>query len=1314
MSRRRTHRGSQEEGKETNSGPYDCWYGEKAACMVLETDVQSLRTMAVRGESEFGLVRWVFTNKEGIESNETRWYYIVHPDRQPDARVLTKARQFEHNSKVLAEYDANIQSLLHDYQRPAKRPCRTGGGTLCDDPCHAGGGTPCDDPPVPDSLKGDATDALEALCPGKGNVTSAAGFVESYKSLEAEGKLWRVGYLRGTCESTAVSSTVPISRQETSSESAITGDATSSNTAVHRIETISDIIAVVDRSNNLADGLNLVSGWRLAEASSCSGMLWYILAIVQLVLFTIGGKRGAADFLSRYGEGILVLFPRFWFSDLPPPVETQLAQLGLLATAVRDKATFWESCVTNAIKLMAHIPRFPQPRPTSLYDFFVMVERAFGGSTGGRQDRTMPSASPIGSRRPASRALSPSPSDTPPKSCRKQTKEHSIAFRYYICKLHSLIPQVGIGKILLVLLVSWLALLSYIPSKLSSVQDLVAILPSRRTVKKWMGKMGSLNRLRTAARIAGATGTELTTTVVYTSVDVGHRSKSDLMPLLLFWWDFEEKKPKFIGLAASLVGKSGLDSALVIIYLISQLQILLQASGFHQLSPAKTILDVAGSMTDGASNMLCTMATRLRQEYGSYFLAANCVMHVISILFSAPYLFCYPLAVNEVPSPLSLLKNLTWLLHDTMDPITWRTLIISEFPEDKALQKKLTDAISDAILLTRWGTVSKALSFTMQNWDALITLMALIEEGCSTQAQERAAAGRVWEWMTHYAWLKAQCLFLNVYITMFHNYAFAYAQSATDSVTKTAGFRSHRMPRFYARMYRDLTGWETSNQRRVSGKFDLYYAKLDGLPPGQIITLERQHDKFIELALNSVQKHSRIWFTTHLFMALGDDLVMARLVAQLLLASRDQSLDLSDPTLQLGEAHAITELEASIKLLDDTCPKKSEGVAAAGGRKRYTYTDHEGKAIRANAYELHVKELKEKRAKLEKLEAAAAATAFKLSLEAREKKLNAICAAHENISHRFENTTMETDLHEIATQIASSLMLYTGSWPLGLNEWAATRRLADSGMDQPDLAYFLRARVYCHPHHSQMTEQQVKNVARVQQGKGRGAMSLEELSNRYLSTQMTTATLHTIASSEEMRTRFFAANAVVHAGYAGSRAWKSEDRSGESKGDDRSSIRFDNKHMFVRFAHQLRAEEPSKEEYDDAVDAQRYLDTQLLKEDHPEIKRVAQKASGIVKQAAQTREGATTRKRVHVSHPGTDFALPMIGSGVNGIVKVGSIRNTVGIKAELEARGISHDGLDYKGLLKALKDHADNDGDRVGRGMIKLSSFSDDDGGGDA
>lgn len=288
-------------------------------------------------------------------------------------------------------------------------------------------------------------------------------------------------------------------------------------------------------------------------------------------------------------------------------------------------------------------------------------------------------------------------------------------------------------------------------------------------------------------------------------------------------------------------------------------------------------------------------------------------------------------------------------------------------------------------------------------------------------------------------------------------------------------------------------------------------------------------------------------------------------------------------------------------------------------------------------------------------------------------------------------------------------MLHTGLWPLGTDEWAAVQNLAVSGTNQPILTQtFLPVRVYCYPHHSQMTEQQVKNVARVQQGKARGAMSHDTLSDRYLSTQVTTEALHAIASSSEMKSRFFHANGVVHAGYVGSREWKFEGGSGESKGGGRASIRFDNKQMFLRFAQRLRDDEPCTEEYKDAMEARRYLQEHLPKEEHPEIKRIAQKAEGIVQQTAQTRGGKTTRKRVHVSHPGTDFADPMIGSGVNGVVKVGSIRNAVGLKAELDARGISHEGLDYQGLLKALKDHADRNGDEVGHGMIKLSSFADD------
>ena len=43
----------EEGGQEKNSGTYDCWSGEKAACMVLGMDLQSLRAVAVHGESEF-------------------------------------------------------------------------------------------------------------------------------------------------------------------------------------------------------------------------------------------------------------------------------------------------------------------------------------------------------------------------------------------------------------------------------------------------------------------------------------------------------------------------------------------------------------------------------------------------------------------------------------------------------------------------------------------------------------------------------------------------------------------------------------------------------------------------------------------------------------------------------------------------------------------------------------------------------------------------------------------------------------------------------------------------------------------------------------------------------------------------------------------------------------------------------------------------------------------------------------------------------------------------------------------------------------
>ena len=116
----------------------------------------------------------------------------------------------------------------------------------------------------------------------------------------------------------------------------------------------------------------------------------------------------------------------------------------------------------------------------------------------------------------------------------------------------------------------------------------------------------------------------------------GHRAHTQVVPLVAFWWDSAANRPRYQVFAGShSVGKAGDDSAAFIISACEYIQ-------GHMEGGGGASINWAGSMTDGASNMMCTQARALTTKFGRTFVVANCAMHVMSLVMSVPYLCAYP------------------------------------------------------------------------------------------------------------------------------------------------------------------------------------------------------------------------------------------------------------------------------------------------------------------------------------------------------------------------------------------------------------------------------------------------------------------------------------------------------------------------------------------------------------------------------------------------------------------------------------------------------------------------------------------------
>ena len=121
------------------------------------------------------------------------------------------------------------------------------------------------------------------------------------------------------------------------------------------------------------------------------------------------------------------------------------------------------------------------------------------------------------------------------------------------------------------------------------------------------------------------------------------------------------------------VGKAGEESAKFIIAACEFIQRHADAEG----GGGGASIAWAGTMTDGASNMMQTQARALRAKFGPTFLVANCAMHVMSLVMSVAYLCAFPPQQKEVPTPLALMKNLSYLFHDAMEKSVVRALALS-------------------------------------------------------------------------------------------------------------------------------------------------------------------------------------------------------------------------------------------------------------------------------------------------------------------------------------------------------------------------------------------------------------------------------------------------------------------------------------------------------------------------------------------------------------------------------------------------------------------------------------------------------------
>ena len=1264
---------------------YHKWLTEADAAATLGIERGALRRQAVgnQGESTNALVIFVSRGKEKYEKVgtnkainerlrvEPRLYYLRSLEQMSDP-VRLKAREFVRFTMLIDVMEKDATCLERMRSRPRAELQFEGNPTVSE-----------------------AFVSLEEYLGQELDEISESAFVKAIDKLKEDGALWPLEPLEVVVEGKVEGKVDGAPEDEGKDEGKEDAEGEGMDEEMQGVSPELQRIAPITKFvENYEEPTR--SSLRGADTSDhevfgiLDGCIPYaVIALVELILYSlILHNLGVPQFLARNERALQYILPELFEACID-----RVAALLELKGAVLSKQTLWERVVKAGSHCLQSLPHFPPKSKTPV------TETLTNGQLRRMKNVFSASATPSGSeqsrKRPRSSILG---------KLKKRTERFPAAFKFWFQQLHSIIGSAGLEKFPQIIAFCWMMLSVFFPS--ITMSRIFQYLPSPSSLNRFIRTMGDVVRVRQAAMVAQASMDKIA--VIYLSLDAGHTGKKDMAPVVAFWYDFVLNRPRYQPIELGELGKAGKDAAEFVKFAF---QCLLTMQIFALLTVV-----MGGSMTDGASNMVGTMGTLLKAEYGKQFVVGNCAMHVMSLLLSVPYLFVYVECSNEVPSPLSLTKNLSWIFHDTLSRKMWVLLINTVFFDRPAIAASLINSIADVVLLSRWWTFPEALECVIEHWDHLIELLAIVEQGSITSGGtakvERTVAGRLWEWMVHYKWLKVQCLFLLGFHTGFHRRNFAYVQAGDDKVTKMAGFRAHRMARLFLCMITDLMNLQTETQRRANECWEAYYTARDVLEDDEQAQLEQQADAFMKKALVLCQKHAKPWLTDLLHMALGDDEEFRILVIPVVL----ECLKVIDVAQTQEEAATLATLagelaDARTALANAGAIRKVREAPKAG---IVSVSFSRGSILKAairKAEKAHSEEMDRQNARIMSTKQASLKERLELLVPPMEGETA-------NFDGGGDTLWSLSDLTETLVMFVSPMLSF--DWPISAEIQALLEKLdRDENLNAAEelqLLNFLKQRVYCYPHHTQMVERLVKMTRRILHG--RPQLADKQAANRMRSQAISNERMYNIACSEEHVARVLQANGSVSRGRAGHRTFKKAARN-EAHGKIRrvAPRRFRaSKDQMWQLLLELADEVTSEEEIREATAAIKAMEAKVepvLGKQRTEVLRVEAAVAAMLEQARKVKagEGGARGKIERLTGSAEYLAKPLVNIAVRGIEKIGRIKKGSVIVRELELRGLEVPES-YAAQVAALNEWAnrgDKGGDGVGCGFLKLLSAQDDD-----
>ena len=90
------------------------------------------------------------------------------------------------------------------------------------------------------------------------------------------------------------------------------------------------------------------------------------------------------------------------------------------------------------------------------------------------------------------------------------------------------------------------------------------------------------------------------------------------------------------------------------------------------------------------------------------------------------------------------MKNLSYLFHDALNKSDVKALAAKVWGAEKEKLARITSAIGNVVLLTRWFTFDDSIIKTVDLWEEITQLLRIIADGANVKAKAREVAARIY------------------------------------------------------------------------------------------------------------------------------------------------------------------------------------------------------------------------------------------------------------------------------------------------------------------------------------------------------------------------------------------------------------------------------------------------------------------------------------------------------------------------------------------------------------------------------------------